>query len=218
MRIFDPGEKPFFYLITEGQATVENFPELKAKIIKIVEKAVQANVSFIQIREKQLPARLVFELASEIARLTKQTPTKLLVNDRADVALAADADGVHLTSNSLSAEIIRRNFPKDFIIGVSAHNLEEAEIAKSHAADFITFSPIFHSPNKGVPQGINILREVCARLSDFPVFALGGVNETNFTEILEVGAIGIAAIRFLNDFENLKKISATQMQQQQSKI
>jgi len=140
--------KPILYLITEGKATVENFSKQKSRILEIIKTASKNEISLIQIREKHLSARLVFELASEAAKITNKTDTKLLINDRADIALAANADGVHLTENSISAEIIRKNFPKGFIIGVSTHSLASAEIARQQAADFVTFSPIFASPNK----------------------------------------------------------------------
>lgn len=208
MKIFDSFEKPLTYLITAGEANAGNFTEEKRRILKLIETAVQAKISLIQIREKQIPARLVFKLASEAVKLTRNSQTKLLVNDRADIALAANADGVHLTSASVSAEIIRRNFPKDFIVGVSAHTIEEAENSKHQAADFIVFSPVFSSPGKSEPQGINKLREVCERLKPFPVLALGGVDETNYAEVLNAGASGFAAIRFLNDKENLRKLAA----------
>ena len=208
MEKFDSLSKPLIYLITDGEATNQNFPEKKTKILKLIETAVQTKISFIQIREKRLSARLIFRLVAEAAKLTKNTATKLLVNDRADIALAANADGVHLTSLSLSAETIRRSFPKDFIVGVSAHKIEEAEIAKKQNADFVTFSPVFSSPGKSEPQGAEKLREVCERLKPFPVVALGGINETNFAEVLEAGARGFSAIRFLNDEENLRKLRA----------
>ncbi len=208
MRNYESVEQPLIYLITDGAATAENFVEKKRKILELVETAVQAKISFIQIREKQISARLVFELAAEAAELTRRTATKLLVNDRADVALAAHADGVHLTAQSLSADIIRQNFPKDFIVGVSAHSTEKALRAQQQGADFVTFSPIFFSPGKGAPQGIEKLREVCARLKNFPIIALGGIDETNSADVLAAGASGFAAIRFLNDIENLKKLFA----------
>lgn len=208
MRNYESVEQPLIYLITDGAATAENFVEKKRKILELVETAVQAKISFIQIREKQISARLVFELAAEAAELTRRTATKLLVNDRADVALAAHADGVHLTAQSLSADIIRQNFPKDFIVGVSAHSTEKALCAQQQGADFVTFSPIFFSPGKGAPQGIEKLREVCARLKNFPIIALGGIDETNSADVLAAGASGFAAIRFLNDIENLKKLFA----------
>ena len=203
-RFFDG--KPLIYLITDGTATVENFAEKKAKILELVRVAVQTEISLIQIREKQIGARLVYELASEAAKLTEKSRTKLLVNDRADIAFAAGAAGVHLTSQSLSAKIIKSIFPPDFIVGVSAHTFEKARIARQ-AADFVAFSPVFASPGKGAAQGIGKLREVCQELKPFPVIALGGVDETNFADVLAAGASGFAAIRFLNDIENLKKMN-----------
>ncbi|MDQ3088869.1 MAG: thiamine phosphate synthase [Acidobacteriota bacterium] len=194
-------------LITNGEATTENFAEKKAEILKLIKTAVRAKISLIQIREKKLAARLVFELAAEAVKLAQNTETKILINDRADIALAANADGVHLTSCSLSADIIRRNFPDNFIIGVSTHTIEEAELAKNRGADFVTFSPIFDSPDKDNPQGIEKLREVCEKLNPFSIIALGGIDATNYKSVLEAGASGFAAIRFLNDAGNIKKIS-----------
>ncbi|MGI9036549.1 MAG: thiamine phosphate synthase [Pyrinomonadaceae bacterium] len=190
------------YLITEGAATVENFSAASVEILKIIRAAVEAKINFVQIREKKLPSKSVFELAEKAVKLAKNTPTKILINDRADIARAAHADGVQLTSKSLPTEIIRQNFPKNFIIGVSTHNLAEAESAKTQGADFITFSPIFKTPSKeiyGAPQSLETLREVCEKLKPFPVIALGGIDETNFKKILENGAGGFAAIRFLNN-------------------
>lgn len=199
-------DKFLIYLITEGETTPQNFPEKSAQILNLVRIAAQYKISLIQIREKQLSARLVFELVSKAVKITRNTETKILVNDRADIALAANADGVHLTSASLSARTIRQNFPREFIVGVSTHTIEEAETAKRGGADFVTFSPIFATPRKGAPKGLDALREVCEKSKPFPVIALGGINETNFKSILDAGASGFAAIRFLNDTENLLKI------------
>ena len=144
-------EKPLIYLITEGQTTPENFRQNSVQILDLIETAAKNKISLVQIREKNLPARLVFELAAEAVKITRRTKTKILINDRADIALAAEADGVHLTSQSLSAQTVRRSFSRDFIIGVSTHTIEEAEIARKQGADFITFSPVFASPGKGIP-------------------------------------------------------------------
>lgn len=166
----------------------------------------------IQIREKNLSARNVFEITkrvAEIAKTSNDKSTKILVNDRADIALAANADGVHLTSESLSAKIIRQNFPQNFIIGTSCHSLEDVEKSKTEGADFATFSPIFETPSKtkyGKPQGLEKLREVCETVKTFPVIALGGINITNFAECLNVGANGIAAIKLFDDAEKLQEI------------
>ena len=186
----------------------QNFSQKKSQTLELIEIAARNNISLIQIREKKLSARLVFEIARAAVKITQNTGTKLLVNDRADIALAANADGVHLTARSLSAGAIRRAFPKDFIIGVSTHTIEEAGNAKNQTADFVTFSPIFSMPNKDKFQGIENLREVCEKLKPFPVIALGGIDETNYKSVLENGASGFAAIRFLNNAENLKKLAA----------
>ena len=205
---FDSSSKPLIYLITDGETTRENFIEKKSQILQLVEIAVQTQISFVQIREKQLSVRMVFELVSEAARLTRKTSTKLIVNDRADIALAANADGVHLTSRSLSGDVIKKKIPVNFIIGVSAHTIEAVESAKNQGADFATFSPIFFSPGKGKPQGIERLRQVCESVNPFPVLALGGIDETNYIEVLKTGARGFAAIKFLNDAKSLRKITA----------
>jgi thiamine-phosphate pyrophosphorylase len=200
---------PCAYLITEGRATAENFCAASAEILKIIEIAVESKISLIQIREKQLPAKLIFNLTLEAVKIAQNTETKILVNDRADIVLAAKAAGVHLTSQSLPTTIIRQNFPPNFIIGVSAHSLAEAKKAQIEGADFATFSPIFKTASKekyGAPQGLEKLREVCENLDSFPVIALGGINETNYRKVVEKGASGFAAIRFLNDAENLRKI------------
>lgn len=194
-------EKPFIYLITEGKAAPADFSRKKTEILELVKLAVEQKFSCVQIREKQLSARLIYELAADAARIARNSATKILVNDRADIALAARADGVHLTARSLSAEIIRRNFPPDFIVGVSTHTFEEAETARRQRADFTTFSPIFSTPEKekyGAPHGLEKLREICERLKPFPVCALGGIDENNYESVLEAGASGFAAIRFLN--------------------
>ncbi len=190
--------KPLIYLITEGNLTAGNFDENKKRVLEIIKTAVENKISLIQIREKKITAKLVFELTAEAVKITKNSNTKLLVNDRADIALAAEADGVHLTENSISAAIIRRSFPKNFIIGVSTHSIETAEKAKTDGADFVTFSPVFTSPGKGEPKGLEELVKICERLKPFPVIALGGIDKTNYKSVLEKGASGFAAIRFLH--------------------
>lgn len=196
------------YLITEGKTSDQNFSEKRIQILELIKAAVEAEISLIQIREKQLSARNVFELASQAAELTKNSNTKILVNDRADIALAANADGVHLTANSLSVSIIRAAFPKDFMIGVSTHSIEKTEEAKREGADFALFGPIFETPGKGEPKGPEELRRVSEKVRPFPVIAIGGIDETNYREVLQV-ADGFAAIRFLNDPVNLQKLKGT---------
>ena len=205
--------EPTIYLITEDSATDENFAASKSRILAIIRRAVQFNISMIQIREKKLCGKLLFELAREAAEITAHSKTKLLINDRADIALAANADGVHLTANSISAEIIRREFPAKFIIGVSAHTFDELQEAKNQHADFAVYSPIFALPHKGKPKGLNDLRKVCGKLAPFPILALGGIDENNYLSVADAGAKGFAAIRFLNDEGNLEKLSQNRLRQ-----
>jgi thiamine-phosphate diphosphorylase len=189
------------YLITKGEATIDNFAKSKLQILDIIKVAVECGISHIQIREKLLPAKLLFEITAESVKLTKTSKTKLLVNDRADVAFAADADGVHLTSTLIPTEIVRQNFPPNFVIGVSTHTLAKAENAMQNGANFVTFSPIFSKSKKGIDE----LRDVCERLKPFSVIALGGIDETNYREVCKVSD-GFAAIRFLNNADNLRKL------------
>jgi thiamine-phosphate pyrophosphorylase len=190
---------PAACLITTGESTAENFADTKKEILETIRLAAEAGISLIQIREKQLPARLVWELARDAAAMTSRTGAKLLVNDRADIAVAAGADGVHLPSNSIPVEIVRRYFPVDLIIGVSAHSLDEVLAARAEGADFAAFAPVFSTPGKGVPQGLNELERVRDAVGEFPILALGGIDETNFESVLTAGAAGFAAIRALND-------------------
>lgn len=197
---------PLVYLITDGETDPQNFSLRLPKTLKIIETAVQAGVSLVQIREKTLPAKFILELSREAVSITRGSPTKLLINDRADIALAAGADGVHLTSNSIPTRVIRQYFPKDFIIGVSTHTLGKAKLARCEGADFAVFSPVFYSPNKGKPQGTAGLSKVCRALNPWPVVALGGIDETNFAETLDAGAKGVAAIRLFSDLKKIPEI------------
>ncbi len=200
---------PLTYLITDGTTTRENLPEKTAHLLELIEVAVEENISFVQIREKNLTAREVFALTKKAVEITQKSATKLLVNDRADIALAAQADGVHLTANSISAKLIRQNFLSELIIGVSAHNETEIKNAIAGESDFAVFSPIFPTISKekyGAPQGVRKLREMCEKYAPFPLLALGGINEENFAECLPAGAKGIAGISIFNDKIKLPKI------------
>jgi thiamine-phosphate pyrophosphorylase len=150
-------------------------------------------------------------LAARSVEITQGTETRLLVNDRADVSQAAGADGVHLTAQSLEAEIIRRAFGPDFLIGVSTHTLSEALSSRDGGADFIVFGPVFDTPTKrayGAPLGIESLRQAAQTLAPFPVIALGGITRENAPAVLRAGAGGIAAIQLFSDANKLEEIVA----------
>jgi len=174
----------------------------------LIESAVESGISLVQLREKNLSARSLYQLTRRAARLTSQSSTGLLINDRADVARAAGADGVHLTSHSLEAGLIRNCFGDDFIIGVSTHSIAEARAARDQKADFAVFGPVFDTPSKrafGVPVGTNRLRDASLALKPFPLVAIGGIAHENAALAFAAGASGVAAIRVFGNQENLKE-------------
>lgn len=197
---------PISYLITSGHLAPESSICEINELLELISAAAEAGVSLVQIREKCLLPRGLYDLASKAAAITKDSGTRLLINDRADVAFAAGADGVHLTGGSVNPEVIRRSFGPDFLIGVSTHSTGEVLAAREGGADFATYGPVFESPGKGEPAGLEKLRRISLHAADFPVLALGGIGEENIVGVLEAGAAGFAAIRFLNDPEKLSGI------------
>jgi thiamine-phosphate pyrophosphorylase len=206
-------QKPVSYLITSGQTTAATTSSSKdfQDILQLIQAAVAAGIDLIQVREKDLTTNVLYELVGAAAEITGGTDTKLLVNDRADVAASAGADGVHLTAQSLPASVVRKCFGADFLIGVSTHSLVEARFAREAQADFAVFGPVFATPSKeeyGPPVGLEQLQQVSAELSGFPVLAIGGVSEDNFAACLRVGAQGVAAIRMFGEQHTLSSIVA----------
>ena len=202
--------QPIIYLITTGATNDRTTPSSKefVDVLKVVAAAVAAKVSLIQLREKRLSARVLFELTVQAAQITRKTETRLLVNDRADIAHAAEADGVHLSTRSLEADVIRRTFGPNFLIGVSTHSIEEARAARDDA-DFAVFGPVFETDSKAVygpPQGVTKLAEVARELAPFPIIALGGVGLENLAECYKAGVSGIAGIGIYNHRETLSDI------------
>jgi thiamine-phosphate pyrophosphorylase len=199
---------PLTYLITSGSTTETTIPGTSefTALTKQVEHATLAGVALIQLREKRLTARTLYDLTLKCVEITEGTTTRLLVNDRADVARAAGADGVHLTTRSIAPHAIREAFGSDFIIGVSTHSLAEADIARNEYADFATFGPIFETPSKkqyGPPPGLESLSEAAAALKPFPLIALGGVTIHNAVHCIDAGARGIAGISLFLDAKQM---------------
>jgi thiamine-phosphate pyrophosphorylase len=189
---------PILYPITSGETKTP-------KILELVRAAVDAEVSLFQIREKSLPARELYELVVRAVSIARGSQTRLLVNDRSDVARAAGADGVQLTAHSLPADVVRRTCGPEFVIGVSTHSREEAQAARAGGADFVLFGPVFETESKrafGPPQGLDKLREVTQALDAFPVLAIGGITLDNIAACLEAGASGVAGISLFNNAEN----------------
>jgi len=162
----------------------------------VVEEALRGGVRAVQYRDKDASTKELYETAYELRRLTSRYGAKLIINDRADVALSVDADGVHIGSASLPLYKVRRLLGEKKLIGVSCHNQVQAITAQEMGADFITFGPVFHTPSKapfGEPVGLEKLKGV-AEMLQVPVFALGGINKGNCAEAVSCGVRGVALI------------------------
>jgi thiamine-phosphate pyrophosphorylase len=165
-------------------------------LCQAVEEALRGGARAVQLREKDLPPRELYPLALEMRQLTQAYGARLLINDRVDVALAVGADGVHLTTTSLAADIARQLLGPDRLIGVSTHSCAEAQAAAEGGADFLVFGPVFFTPSKaayGQPVGLDALRAVRAVVNS-PILAIGGIKAANLEQVIGAGADGIAVI------------------------
>jgi len=189
------GRRSYLYYITDSSQL--ETPERVDALLERIGAAFRAGVDWVQVREKRMPVRALCGLVERAARLPEKGAGKLLVNERLDVALACGADGVHLPADSLPAGAVRRATPRDFLVGVSCHTVEEVEGAAREGASFAVLGPIFATPGKRPPLGVDLLRQAYGRVAPlrFPVLALGGVTLENAFACLEAGAAGLAAIR-----------------------
>jgi thiamine-phosphate pyrophosphorylase len=178
------------YLITDRRETRGR------DLLAVVEQALDGGARAIQLREKDLVGRELFFLAEKTKTLCARHGASLFINDRIDVALAVDADGVQLGSGSLPVDAARKLMGDKRLIGASTHSMKEALAAEEAGADFILFGPIYFTPSKAVygnPQGLERLQGVVEKIS-LPVYAIGGIKPENVAAIKKTGARGIAAI------------------------
>ncbi len=187
------------YLITDRKQT-------KLPLHEAVRLALEGGVRAIQLREKDLPIRELLSLAREIRAITTEFKAKLFINDRVDIAVAVEADGVHLGHQSMPPEAVRKVVGKRMLIGVSTHTAGEAGAAEQGGADFVTFGPVFATPSKlqyGAPAGIEAVKTV-KQQTTIPVFGLGGIKPENLREVMNAGADGVAMISAIFGAEDIR--------------
>ncbi len=158
---------------------------------EVAARASSAGAVMVQIRAKDLSARALTDL---VRRAVRCCSAPMLVNTRWDISLICDAAGVHLPADSISPALIRQVAPPGFLIGVSCHSAEELRRAQGEGADFAVFGPVFSTPGKGPPIGLEAFREAIAGLK-LPVYALGGIDAANAPDCISAGAAGVAGIR-----------------------
>jgi thiamine-phosphate pyrophosphorylase len=207
------------YYITDRKQFPGPEPHRRELLLAKIAEATRAGVDYIQLREKDLPARELESLARDVVRIVRETrnakcATHLLISSRSDIALGTGADGIHLPSDDIFASDARaiwlsphaRN-PKletrSFVIAVSCHTAEEVRLAETQGADFAVFGPVFEKVGTSLRVGLDALRAAC-QVSHMPVLAIGGVTLENARACVEAGAAGIAAIRLFQENDIFK--------------
>jgi len=166
-----------------------------------IEAALQGGVDAVQLREKDLSGRDLYELALVLRSITRQHGARLLINDRIDVAHAVQADGVHLPHDSFHPADARALLGSRALVGASTHARTEAVAAQAAGVDYIVFGPVFDTPSKrayGPPLGVEALHDLATSI-DTPILAIGGIDPSRARIVLAHGAAGIAVIGAILD-------------------
>lgn len=178
------------------------YPITDTRISKIslaaqVERLIDGGAAFIQLREKYASPRDFYEAAKAALAIARKRDVKIIINDRVDIALALEADGVHLGQDDLPPECARRILGEKAIIGFSTHNFEQAAAALKKPIDYLAFGPVFATQTKENPDptvGIENLKKVRKIIENFPLVAIGGITSENFLEVWQAGADSVAVI------------------------
>jgi thiamine-phosphate pyrophosphorylase len=185
--------KPFdlsLYLVTDRSLS------LGRPLERVAEEAVQGGVSMVQLREKNSSSREFYELAVLLKKCLKPYGIPLIINDRLDIALACEAEGLHIGQSDIPYEIARKLLGEDKIIGLSVESAQEALDANETEVDYIGISPVFGTQTKtdtARPLGLDGVRAI-SKISRHPCVAIGGINHTNAAEIIKAGANGISVV------------------------
>jgi len=175
-------------------------------VLKDIEEMCEGGCEIIQLREKNIDFNSYLELAKKARKITKSYKVKLIINDSAEVARDAKADGVHLGQDDRSIKEARKILPKNAIIGISIHSLNEFNKVKKQKPTYIAVGSIFPTKTKKDVKviGLDLLKEICAQKEDIPIVAIGGINKSNFQKVLDNGADFIAIISAILKSSNIK--------------
>ncbi|WP_405264472.1 thiamine phosphate synthase [Methanobrevibacter sp.] len=189
------------YLVTDKSDDIEKF-------LKTIEEAIKGGVSVVQIREKTADTLDFYNLALNVKKITEKYDVPLIINDRVDVALAIDADGVHVGQSDMPCDVTRALVGSDKIVGVSAATIEEARKAESDGADYIGTGAVFPTATKDDAPKItkNDLKEIVESIN-IPVVAIGGITLNNAHELNDTGIAGLSVVSAIMSSENPKKSS-----------
>lgn len=189
------------YLLTD-RSILKNIDLLTA-----VEEALQGGVSLVQLREKDISSREFYQLASELKQLLHSYQVPLIINDRLDIALAVDADGLHIGQDDLPIDIARRLLGPDKILGYSVSSIEEARYGQSQGANYLGAGSVYPTGSKtdaGTPIGVKKLKEIKASVS-IPVVGIGGIGAENIAEVRKTGVDGTAMISAILGSTHIKE-------------
>ena len=176
------------------------------KLIAAIEESIKGGAGIIQLREKNISSREFLNIAEEVKQITDKYDIPLIINDRIDIALAVNASGVHLGQEDMPCKKARKILGKDMIIGVSAHNLEEALKAQEDGADYIGCGAVFTTTTKSDTTNIEIsdIKRIKESIK-IKMVAIGGINEENISKLQGTGIDGVAVVSAILSKENIKK-------------
>jgi thiamine-phosphate pyrophosphorylase len=177
------------YLVTD-RGLARNF-----SLEELVERAVEGGVTVVQLREKECSSREFYKLALRVKKIIPPD-VPLIINDRLDIALACGADGLHLGQHDLPAAVARKHIGPEAIIGLSVENFDQLKQSVNLPVDYLAISPVFLTLTKtdtGAAWGVNGLKQA-RQFTDFPLVAIGGINESNAVSVIKAGADGIAVV------------------------
>lgn len=186
-----------YYFITDSELS-------EAGSISDVQNALDAGARMVQYRNKTGPDNKMYEEASVITKMCNRIP--FIINDRIDIALAVDSDGVHIGQDDLPIEVVRRLIGLGKLIGITVHNVQEAKEAESQCADYVAVAPIYYSNTKAStiePVGLELIKEI-KKACKIPVIAIGGINLDNAPEVIASGADMICAISAVLKADDIK--------------